>query len=87
MDRKGEDDDPQLAGNSACLRQRACDPRAVSFETNVLRNRIWYRGDACELDQLFKLLGDDEVSRARFWAAAPEDESIRKAHSGLPGIM
>lgn len=46
----------------------------VSFETNVLRNRIWYRGDACELDQLFKLLGDDEVSRARFWAAAPEDE-------------
>ena len=24
----------------------------VSFETNVLRNRIWYRGDACELDQL-----------------------------------
>ena len=43
----------------------------VSFETNVLRNRIWYRGDACELDQLFKLLGDDEVSRARFWAAAP----------------
>ena len=22
----------------------------VSFETNVLRNRIWYRGDACELD-------------------------------------
>lgn len=59
----------------------------VSFETNVLRNRIWYRGDACELDQLFKLLGDDEVSRARFWAAAPEDESIRKAHSGLPGIM
>lgn len=59
----------------------------VSFETNVLRNRIWYRGDACELDQLFKLLGDDEVSRARFWATAPEDESIRKAHSGLPGIM
>ena len=36
----------------------------VSFETNVLRNRIWYRGDACELDQLFKLLGDDEVSRS-----------------------
>ena len=25
----------------------------VSFETNVLRNRIWYRGDACELDPLF----------------------------------
>lgn len=59
----------------------------VSHETNVLRNRIWYRGDASELDQLFKLLGDDPVARARFWAAAPEAEHIRKAHSGLPGIM
>lgn len=59
----------------------------VSHETNVLRNKIWYRGDASELDQLFKLLGDDAVGRARFWAAAPEDENIRKAHSGLPGIM
>lgn len=59
----------------------------VNHGTNVLRNRIWYRGDASELDQLFKLLGDDPVCRARFWAAAPESETIRKAHSGLPGIM
>lgn len=59
----------------------------VSHETNVLRNKIWYRGDASELDQLFKLLGDDSVARARFWAAAPDRETIRKAHSGLPGIM
>lgn len=59
----------------------------VSFETNVLRNRIWYRGDASELDQLFKRLNDDAVGRARFWAAAPENETIRKAHSGLPGVM
>lgn len=59
----------------------------VSHETNVLRNKIWYRGDASELDQLFKLLGDDAVGKARFWAAAPDNETIRKAHSGLPGIM
>lgn len=59
----------------------------VSHATNVLRNQIWYRGDASELDQLFRLLADDAVGRARFWAAAPEDETIRKAHSGLPGIM
>lgn len=59
----------------------------VSHATNVLRNKLWYRGDASELDQLFKLLGDDAVARARFWAAAPESETIRKAHSGLPGIM
>ena len=59
----------------------------ISFETNVMRNRIWYRGDASELDQLFKALAEDTVCNARFWAAAPQDENIRKAHSGLPGIM
>ena len=59
----------------------------VSHATNVLRNKIWYRGDASEIDQLFHLLGEDAVGRARFWAATPEREHIRKAHSGLPGIM
>lgn len=60
----------------------------VSFETNVLRNRIWYRGDASEIEQLFKQLGEDPVGRARFWAAVPQNnEKIRKAHSGLPGVM
>ena len=59
----------------------------VSHETSVMRNKIWYRGDASEIDQLFKALGEDAVGRARFWAAAPSSEDIRKAHSGLPGIM
>ena len=59
----------------------------LDHAANVLRNRVWYRGDACELDQLFKQLADDPVSRARFWAAAPENEQIRKAHSGLPAAM
>lgn len=59
----------------------------ISHETSVMRNKIWYRGDASEIDQLFKALGEDAVGRARFWAAAPSSEDIRKAHSGLPGIM
>lgn len=60
----------------------------VNFETNVLRNRIWYRGDASEIEQLFKQLGEDPVCKARFWAAVPQNnETIRKAHSGLPGVM
>lgn len=59
----------------------------VGHQTNVLRNQVWYRGDASEIDQLFKSLSEDAVGRARFWAAAPENETIRKAHSGLPGIM
>lgn len=59
----------------------------VSHATNVMRNQIWYRGDASEIDQLFKHLTEDAVGRARFWAAAPQSQQIRKAHSGLPGIL
>lgn len=58
----------------------------LSHNMNVLRNRLWYRGDPSELDQFFKESGQDEVSKSRFWAAVPSaDASIRKFHSGLPG--
>ena len=58
----------------------------LSHNMNVLRNRIWYRGDPSELDQFFKQTAQDEVSKSRFWAAVPsQDSSIRKFHSGLPG--
>ena len=59
----------------------------MSFETNAMKNQIWYRGDASELDQLYKQLSSDYVGRSRFWAAAPENENIRKMHSGLPSVM
>ena len=59
----------------------------ASWETNCIRNRIWYRGDASEIEQLFKALNTDSVGCARFWAAAPALSSVRKAHSGLPAIM
>src|SRR5690606_21398994 len=58
----------------------------LSHNMNVLRNRIWYRGDPSELDQFFKQSAIDDVGRSRFWAAVPStDSSIRKFHSGLPG--
>lgn len=60
----------------------------LSHETNVLRNRLWYRGDPSELDQFFKQTARDAVAQARFWAAVPsEDLRIRKIHSGLPAII
>lgn len=59
----------------------------MSVETNAMKNQIWYRGDASELDQLYKQLNSDYVGRSRFWAAAPENENIRKMHSGLPSVM
>lgn len=60
----------------------------LSHNMNVLRNRLWYRGEPSELDQFFKQSGQDEVGKSRFWAAVPStDSSIRKFHSGLPGEM
>lgn len=61
-----------------------------SFKGNVLRNRIWYRGEASELDQFFKqaIRQNDLVAQSRFWAAAPtEGLNIRKMHSGLPALI
>ncbi|MGG1878271.1 capsid protein [Paenibacillus cisolokensis] len=61
-----------------------------SYRTNVLRNRLWYRGDPSELDQFYKQAADasGSVGRSRFWAAVPSaDLQIRKIHSGLPAMI
>lgn len=74
--------------------QPAADNRVItireplSYETNVLKNRLWYRGEPSELDQLFKQTATDQVSSSRFWAAVPSAGlNIRKIHSGLPAMM
>lgn len=58
----------------------------MTFPVNAVKNRIWYRGDAAELEQLYKQL-PGSVNGARFWAAAPESVKLRKIHSGLPALM
>ena len=58
-----------------------------SYETDVIRNRIWYRGDADELHQLYGQLRDAGAGGSRFWAAVPSGRTIRKMHTGLPGVM
>ncbi|NRT88114.1 phage portal protein [Clostridium beijerinckii] len=61
---------------------------AYTFESNLLRNKLWFRGEPFELDQFFKGISNDPVNKARFWSATPsKDLSIRKIHSGLPEIM
>jgi hypothetical protein len=61
---------------------------AYTFESNLLRNKLWFRGEPYELDQFFKNISSDPVNKARFWAATPsKDLSIRKIHSGLPEIL
>lgn len=59
----------------------------LDFDGNAARNRIWYRGDADELSQMYKLLPGD-CQRDRFWAAVPTyGLNIRKIHTGIPGII
>lgn len=57
----------------------------VDFETNAAINKIWFRGDASELSQLYRQLPDSSCS---FWGAKmTQGNEIRKIHIGLPGIM
>lgn len=59
-----------------------------TFEKNVLKNRIWYRGDPSEIEQFFMQAATDEVTKARFWASRPsKGMRVRKIHSGLPGMI
>ena len=57
----------------------------LSFRATVLRNQIWYRGDAAEMEQFFKAVAMFDTDKARFWASVPHGQ-IRKMHSGIVAI-
>lgn len=56
----------------------------TGFMTDVIRSQLWYRGDAAELSQFFRQLN---LGTNSFWSSVPENEKIRKIHSGLPAII
>jgi hypothetical protein len=58
----------------------------LTFRGNVLKNQIWYRGDAEELSQFFKQVGALDTDTNRFWAAVPSGK-VRKIHSGIVSIV
>lgn len=59
----------------------------LDFNANAAKNRIWYRGNADELSQMYKNL-PGEGNRTRFWAAVPTiGMEIEKNHTGIPGII
>lgn len=58
----------------------------LSFQGNVLKNQLLYRGDPSELEQFFKQSAYDDVSKSRFWASVPESR-VRKIHSGIVQIV
>lgn len=73
---------------------RPANPKTITinekdtFETETLRNRLWYRGDPNELEQYFKKVSETATAKAKFWAAEPSKSStIRKMHTGLPKMI
>lgn len=59
----------------------------MSFEANVFKNQIWYRGDPSELHQFYTSI-DDMMGNTRFWqAVATNGVDFRKIHTGLPGLI
>ena len=59
----------------------------VDFELNAIRNRIWYRGDGNELEQLYEQSGET-ADRYKFWASkCTPGMEMRKIHTGLPGLI
>lgn len=59
----------------------------MDFELNAIRNRIWYRGDGNELEQLYRQSAEF-ADRYKFWASrCTPGMEIRKIHTGLPALM
>lgn len=58
----------------------------LDYEANAIKNRIWYRGDSEELQQLYSQI-DTGVDRYKFWACrSTPGQEIRKIHTGLPAL-
>ena len=59
----------------------------LDFEAHAIRNRIWYRGDGNELEQLFRQ-SEEYVDKHKFWGSkCTPGMEIRKIHTGLPGLI
>lgn len=59
----------------------------ADFELNAIRNRIWYRGDSNEIEQLYEQM-NEYADKYKFWASkCTEGMEIRKIHTGLPGLI
>ena len=60
----------------------------LDFQGNAIKNKIWYRGDAIELEQLYWQIPKHQVEMQKFWASHPTiGMEMRKIHTGLPATM
>lgn len=59
----------------------------MDFEANAIRNRIWYRGDSNELEQMYSQ-NPQYADQYKFWASrCTPGLEMRKIHTGLPGLI
>ncbi len=59
----------------------------MDFELHAIRNRIWYRGDGNELEQMYQQ-NPEYADRYKFWASkSTPGMEMRKIHTGLPGLI
>ena len=60
----------------------------LDWTGNAIKNRIWYRGDGSELEQLYWQLVQFNTQRQMFWAShSTPGIEIRKIHTGLPAMI
>ncbi len=60
----------------------------LDFQGNAIKNRIWYRGDPNELEQLYWQIPKHAVEMQKFWAShATPGMEMRKIHTGLPATV
>lgn len=59
----------------------------LDFEANAIRNRVWYRGDGNELEQMYSQMAE-YADKYKFWASkCTPGMEMRKIHTGLPGLI
>ncbi len=60
----------------------------TNFEGHTFINKIWYRGEANELHQLYKQINENIENNENFWGSTPsKHSSMRKIHTGLPAMI
>jgi len=60
----------------------------LDYQGNAIKNRIWYRGDPNELEQLYFQIPKHQVEMQKFWASHPTaGMEMRKIHTGLPSMI
>ena len=60
----------------------------TNFDGHTFINKIWYRGEANELHQLYKQINENIENNDCFWGSIPSKHStMRKIHTGLPAMI